>query len=70
MVNLKDLDERLFPTFWSCAELEDGGGVGPALLVPRLDYHLQQIHNFNTFFLEKDKILMKNIRIGGASKNA
>jgi len=26
--------------FWSCAELEDGGGVGPALLVPRLDYHL------------------------------
>ena len=50
-------------TFWSRCELEDLGRVGPAFLVPRLDYHLQQIHNFNTFFLEKDKILMKNVRI-------
>ena len=49
-------NERLFPTFWSCAELEDGGGVGPALLVPRLDYHLKHIDHFNTLFFGKDKI--------------
>ena len=28
-------------TFWSRCELEDLGRVGPAFLVPRLDYHLR-----------------------------
>ena len=48
----------MFLTFWSCGELEDGGGVCPALLVPRLDYHLQKIqddnHDYSLIFFDEE----------------